>query len=284
LFFGWWLTAMIGLGGTTPVAPVLLHFKNAFNILTFERFTFWGTIMALPLVGLLASELIDRYNNRAVVALWVAAVLSCAMGVGWMTIHPINSAPFRVDQVISFLNRDDHSKFRYITLGFGNQFDKVSTYANAGSVDGSYNSARLLPELTAYGSAQLYNAKYYGSAGMDSLRAVLKHANQYGLKYVFVRDRFYEPLLAFAGWRQAESYDNGNVTLWTKDDVPPAHKLEFGAAPPPAWQGLMWGILPIASSIFAVFAVLLVPDRRRFTEPISFPAAAATEPVLREAK
>jgi len=286
LFFGWWLTAMIGLGGTTPVAPVLLHPGNAFNILTFERFTFWGTIMALPLVGLLAAELIDRYRTRAVVGLWIAAVFSCAMGVAWMTIKPINGSPFRVDQVIAFLNRDDHSKFRYITLGFGNQFDKVSTYANAGSVDGTYNSARLLPELTAYGSAQLYNAKYFGSAGMDSLRAVLKHANQYGLKYIFVRDRFYEPLLAFAGWRPAESYDNGNVTLWTKDDVPPAHKLEFGAAPPPAWQGLMWGILPVGASIFAVFAVLFLPDRRRFVEPLNFPAAATTapEPVLREAK
>ncbi|HKD91554.1 MAG TPA: DUF6541 family protein, partial [Terriglobales bacterium] len=217
LFFGWWLTAMIGLGGTTPVAPVLLRVGNAFNILTFERFTFWGTIMALPMVGLLSSALIDRFRLRAVVGLWVAAVFSCAMGVAWMTIHPINGAPFKVDQVISFLNRDDHSKFRYITLGFGYQFDRVSTYANAGSVDGSYNSARLLPELTAYGSAQLYNAKYFGTAGMDSLRAVLKHANQYGLKYIFVRDRFYEPLLAFAGWRQAETYDNGNVTLWTKD-------------------------------------------------------------------
>lgn len=285
LFFGWWLTTMIGLGGTTPVAPVLLKVGNLFNILTFERFTFWATIMALPLVGLLAKELIDRFQTRALVPLWIAAVLSCAAGVSWMVFHPIDGSSFRVDQVISFLNRDDHSKFRYIALGFGHKFDEVSTYANAGSVDGSYNSARLLPELTAYGSAQLYNAKYYGAAGMESLRAVLKHANQYGLKYVFVRDRFYEPLLAFAGWRQAEVYDNGAVTLWTKDDVPPARKLEFGAAPPPAWQGLMWGILPVGASIFAIFAVLLIPDRRTLAEPVEFPVAATPEPVLlREAK
>src|SRR5207248_1829757 len=85
----------------------------------------------------------------------------------------INGSNFKVDQVIAFLNRDDHSKFRYITLGFGYYFDKVSTYANAGSVDGTYNSARLLPELTAYGAAQLYNAKYFGAEGMDSLRAVV---------------------------------------------------------------------------------------------------------------
>ena len=81
--------------------------------------------------------------------------------------------------------------------------------------------------MTAYGAGQLYNSKYFGLSGMESLRAVLKHANQYGLKYIFVRDRYYEPLLAFAGWRKAETYDNGNVTLWTKEDVPPAKGLKF---------------------------------------------------------
>jgi hypothetical protein len=45
----------------------------------------------------------------------------------------------------------------------------------------------------------------------------------------------------------------------------------------------MWGILPVGASIFAIFAVLLVPDRRRFMEPIEFPATAP-EPALREAK
>jgi hypothetical protein len=189
-----------------------------------------------------------------------------------------------VDQVIAFLNRDDHAKFRYITLGFGAKFAMVSTYAKAGSVDGDYNSARLLPEMTAYGAGQLYNAKYYGLSGMESLRAVLKHANQYGLKYVFVRDRYYEPLLAFAGWRQEETYDNGNVTLWAKEDVPPAKRLEFVGFMPTETQGLMWGILPVASSLFALFLVLLVPERRRMGTTLEFPAPAEAEAVvLREA-
>ena len=79
-----------------------------------------------------------------------------------------------------------------------------------------------------------------------------------GLKYIFVRDRYYEPLLAFAGWRQAEIYDNGNVTLWTKDDVPPAKRLEFGGIHAHRHgKGIMWGILPVASSLLALFLVLL---------------------------
>lgn len=283
LLIGWYVTALLGLGGTTPVGKVLLG--RAFQVLTFERFTFWATIMAMPFVGLLAVELIQRFRLKAVVGLSVAAVITMASAVAWITIHPINASPFNVEQVIAFLNRDDHAKFRYITLGFGSHFAVVSTYAKADSVDGDYNSARLLPEMTAYGAGQLYNAKYYGLSGMESLRAVLKHANQYGLKYIFVRDRFYEPLLAFAGWRKAETYDNGNVTLWTKEDVPPARKLDFVGFVPTAMEGLMWGILPVASSLFALLLVLLVPERRRLGTTLEFPAPATVEPmVLREAK
>jgi hypothetical protein len=283
LLIGWYLTALLGLGGTTPAGKILLG--RAYQVLTFERFTFWATLMALPFVGMLAVELIQRFRMKAAVALAVAAVATMASSVAWITIHPIATSPFNVDQVIAFLNRDDHSKFRYITLGFGSNFAKVSTYASAGSVDGDYNSARLLPEMTAYGSGQLYNSKYYGLAGMESLRAVLKHANQYGLKYIFVRDRFYEPLLAFAGWRQAETYDNGNVTLWTKEDVPPAKRLEFVGFMPTETEGILWGILPVASSLFALFLILLVPERRRVGETVQFPTPVASEPmVLREAR
>lgn len=282
LLFGWYLTTLLGLGGTTPVGRLLLG--RAFEVLTFERFTFWATLMALPFVGLLAAWMIDRWGRRAIIALGAAAVYSCAMSVAWVVFNPINSGDFRVQPIIDFLNREEHAKYRYITLGFGNQFAKVSTYAKAGSLDGDYNSARLLPELTTYGAGQLYNSKYYGTAGMEALRAILKHSDQYGLRYIFVRDRYYEPLLAFAGWRQAEIYDNGATSLWTKDDVPPAKHLDFGKAVPTVWQGVMWGVLPVGASLFAIF-VLLLPDQRRRAKEIEFPSSSKQKEVsLREAQ
>jgi hypothetical protein len=138
--------------------------------------------------------------------------------------------------------------------------------------------------MTAYGAGKLDNAKYYGIGGMESLRAMLKHANQYGLKYVFVRDRFYEPLLAFAGWRQAEQYDNGNVTLWVKDDVPPAQKVTLGTPPPP-WQGLIWGLLPMSVALLSILSVVLLPDRRRTIAERTYEFPSTSQPVaLREAK
>ncbi len=280
LFIGWWITTLIGLGGTTPFPHWI--FGRFFYVFTFERFTFVSTLMALPIAGLLARELINRFERRALVSLFAAAVITCAAGVSWVTFHPITESPFKIDSVTAFLNRDDHGKFRYLTLGFGSLFSRVSIDSNATTIDGDYNSARLLPEMTAYGAGKLDSAKYYGLGGMESLRAVLKHANQYGLKYIFVRDRFYEPLLAFAGWRPAETYDNGNVSLWVKDDVPPAQRVDFGM-PPPAWQGLMWGLLPMSMALLSLLSVTLLPERRLLAETYVFPSSGDAV-ALREAK
>src|SRR4051794_8027501 len=261
LLVGFWITLIFGLGGTTPLPRWLLG--RAFEILTFERFTFWATLMAMPIVGLLAIELLDRFRAKAAVALSLAAVATVGAALAWLTANPFRpAATADVTPVITFLNRDGHDSYRYLTLGFGSELSKVSTYTDASSVDGDYNSARLLPEMTHYGSAQLTNAKFYGSAGMASLRAMLEHANRYGLKYIFVHDPYYEPLLTFVGWRKTETFDNGEITAWAKEDVLPAHRIESNAIPP-AWMGLMWGTLPIGVSVLAMFLVIFLPSQQR---------------------
>ena len=267
LLLGFWLTMIFGLGGTTPLPRWLLG--RAYEILTFERFTFWATLMAMPIVGLLAIQLLDRFRAKAAVALSLAAVVTIGAALWWLNANPYRPAgTINVQPVVAFLNRDGHDSYRYLTLGFGSDLAQVSTYTDASSVDGDYNSARLLPEMTHYGSAQLTNAKFYGSAGMASLRAMLEHANRYGLKYIFVHDSYYEPLLTFIGYRKTETFNNGEITEWSKDDVPPAHRIQSDAIPP-AWMGLMWGTLPIGVSILAIFLVVLLPSRRsrRVMEP-----------------
>ena len=60
LLLGFWLAFMIGLGGTTPVGHLLLG--RAFEVLTMERFSYWATLLALPFIGVLAVELVDRFR------------------------------------------------------------------------------------------------------------------------------------------------------------------------------------------------------------------------------
>ncbi len=269
LLCGFWLAFIFGLGGTTPLPQWLLG--RAYEVLTFERFAFWATLLALPFVGLLAVQLLDRFQTKAAVGLSLAAVGTIGAALWWLNANPYRpGGSADVEPVIVFLNRDGHDSYRYLTLGFGSELAKVSTYTSAGTVDGDYNSARLLPEMTHYGSAQLTNAKFYGSAGMASLRAMLEHANRYGLKFIFVHDPYYEPLLTFVGWRKIETFDNGEVTAWSKEDVPPAHQISSDAVPP-AWQGLIWGILPMGVSFLAIFLELLLPHQRRAPVEVGVP-------------
>jgi len=247
---------------------------RAFDILTFERFTLWAAVMALPLVGLLAAEILDRFQNTGAVVLSLAAVTSFGLALTWLNLNPYRPGlDLDVKPVDAFLNRDGHDNYRYLTLGFGSSLGKVATYTNASSVDGDYNSARLLPEMTQYGSAQLTNSKFYATAGMQSLRAMLKHSNLYGLKFVFVHDSYYEPLLMFTGWQKIETFNNGQISAWTKNDVPPAHKIESDAVPS-ALEGLLWGTLPIGSSFLAIVLVILLPERRRLREEEEVPFGA----------
>ncbi len=259
LLLGFWLAFLVGLGGTTPVGRLLLG--RAFEVLTMERFSYWATLLALPFVGLLAKELIDRFQTRAIVGLSLAAVLTCGLAVAWATYRPADAEEFKVAPVAAWLNRDGHDRYRYVTLGFGNKIARLAVLTDASSVDGEWNSGRMLPELTEHGAGALTSSKYFGEAGIDALRAILHHANRYGLKWVFVRDPYYEPLLVFAGWRHVDDLEDKTIAVWSKEDVAPATPIDSRQRPTHL-EGLMWGILPIGSSVVAML-LLLIPNRRR---------------------
>lgn len=258
LLFGFWVAFLIGLGGTTPVGRLLLG--RAYEVLTMERFSYWAMLLALPFVGLLASHLIDRFRMRAVVGLSLAAIFTCGFAVAWIVYRPADADNFKVDSAAAWLDRDGHDKYRYVTLGFGDRIAQLSTLSDAPSVDGTWNSGRTLPELTSYSGAALTMAKFFGKPGLDALRAMLDHSDKYGLKWVLVRDPYYDPLLAFVGYRKVDQLDNKAITIWGRDGTPPAAPMNL-ALIPPHWQGLMWGTLPFGSSLLALL-LLFIPDKR----------------------
>ena len=271
LVIGFWVTFLIGLGSTTPVARLLLG--RAFEVLTMERFTYWATLLALPFVGLLIDELVERGRWRSLAAVTVLAGLTCAGAVAWANLKPGDAETFSVDSVAAWLNRDGHDKYRYITLGFGNKIARLAMLTDASSVDGEWNSGRLLPELTEHGAGALTSSKYFGKNGLDALTAVLEHSDRYGLKWVFVRDPYYEPLLVFSGWRRVDDLEDRTIAVWGKDAVPPATPID-SPQKPPEWQGVLWGILPIGSSILALL-FLLIPAPRPVEEEVPPPVEPA---------
>lgn len=270
------LCFVLGTGGTTPVARAILG--GAFDILTLDRFTFWGSILILPFIGLMLESLLHGRSRRqmraalglATYRLVVGGLFASMTGLATLVailpmIQPTQPKFIDPDPIVQFLEEDQHYRWRYLTLGFGDQFAYLSAKTTAQSVDGNYHSARRLPDLTRFSVERLENAKYLGVPGLGSLEQFLVNADRYHLKYVFSNDQFYDPLLHFAGWNQVNRLRNG-IVVWEKPDVTPLPLYQGRKQIPPA-HSVMWGILPPLAllSAFAVMAVALL--RSSFATP-----------------
>src|SRR5262249_6520881 len=119
LLLGFWVAFIFGLGGTTPLPKWLLG--RAFEVLTFERFTLLAAVLAMPFVGLMAERAIDRAGSKAALGFGLAAIVTLAIPMAWLNLSPFHpTSGMNVDSIISFLNRDNHDRYRYMTLGIGN--------------------------------------------------------------------------------------------------------------------------------------------------------------------
>jgi len=124
LLIAFWIAFLLALGGTTPLPRWI--FGRAFEILTFERFTLWATLLALPIVGLLAGDLIDRFRYPGAFAIATAAVATLALALGWLTWSPFRTTgALKVDSVVNFLNRDGHDQYRYLRWDSATHFRRL---------------------------------------------------------------------------------------------------------------------------------------------------------------
>ncbi len=267
------LCFVLGTGGTTPIPKMLL--RGAFDILTLDRFTYWATILILPFVGLLVDGLLHGRSGQMIVsvfgsvarygtvaALFGSYVLGAVFSAVLPMIRPMQPPFIDPAPIIAFLEQDKHDRWRYLTLGFGDQFAYVSALTLAQSVDGNYHSARRLPDLTRYSVERLENAKYVGVPGLGSLQQFLINADRYHLKYTFSNDAFYDPLLTFTGWNQLTRLQNG-IVIWERPDVKPLPLLQARRIIPQSHR-LMWGLLPPMMLILAAMVLVAAIFRRGF--------------------
>ncbi|WP_025741609.1 membrane protein [Aquimarina pacifica] len=263
LFFGLSITLLtiLGTGGTTPFPRMMLG-ESAFNILTLDRFTLWGSMMALPMFGEFAYRFVEgdlkqkiREKYGGIVHKILGGLLMT--GVVFMTFFTMNLGYFRPSQpqkikmlpILNFLSQDQHDKWRFLPLGFGDQMAWLSAQTKAMTVDGNYHSARRLPELTTRAVERLENSKYRGIEGIGSLQQFLTVPEKYNLKYVFSNDKFYDPILYFCGWQRLRQLENG-IMVWEKLNVPPVSTI-LPKEEVATFQKLMWGLIPIGTVLIA---------------------------------
>ena len=257
----------LGTGGTTPFPRMLL--RGAYDILTLDRFTFWATITVLPLLGefvkslrhgRLARYIREQFGNltwRGSQSVLIVAYLLASVLIANLTqFRRFQPAPINVQPILNFLEKDQHWRWRYLTLGFGDQMAWLSAQTTATTVDGNYHSARRLPELTTTPVERLEGAKFRGIPGIGSLQQFLAVPDKYNLKFVLANDQFYDPLLYFSGWHRLGALENG-IMVWERADIPPLPEV-LPRKDIPVYQKAMWGIVPL-SVIAMAFIVMTAP-------------------------
>ena len=263
LFFGLSITicTILGTGGTTPV-PLKMLGETAFNILTLDRFTLWASILSLPMLGEFAYRFVEGDLKELIQSKFGAIYHRIIGGIlagllVFMVILTMSLGYFRPSQpqkikmlpIVNFLNQDDHDKWRFLTLGFGDQMAWLSAQTNAMTVDGNYHSARRLPELTTRPIERLENSKFKGVAGIGSLQQFLTTPEKYNLKYIFSNDKFYDPILYFCGWQRLRQLENG-IMVWERLNIPPVPAI-LPKEDVAKWLKIMWGVIPFLTVLVA---------------------------------
>ena len=264
LFFGlsFLMLFILGTGGTTPIPKMILG-ENAFSILTLDRFTFWAAIISFPFIGeffyrLAKSDykkhIIKKYGKIYYTFCCVISGLIIVFFVVFTTnlgrFNPSQPRAIKMLSIVNFLNQDMHYKWRYMTLGFGDQMAWLSSQTKAISVDGNYHSARQLPELTTKAVERLENSKFRGIEGIGSLQQFLANSEKFNLKYIFSNDKFYDPILYFSGWERLSTLENG-IIVWEKQNIAPL-ALILPKVNIPKYQKIIWAFVPVLSLIISL--------------------------------
>ncbi len=270
------LLFILGTGGTTPIPRMLLG-DNAFNILTLDRFTFWASMMSLPFVGSFFMRLVDGSIRTAVISLYSQPIFYTLSGLvigiymvqaflllNYHQFKSLQPDPINIAPIVKFIEEDEHYRWRFMTLGFGDQMAWLSANTRGLSIDGNYHSARRVPEMTTRPLERLENSKFKGIQGLGSLQQFLTVSDKYHLKYIFSNDKFYDPILHFTGWERLTRLDNG-IMIWQKPNIKPLPALLPRNDIPTAHK-IMWGTIPL-STVFIMIAVLLWYRPRKYQKP-----------------
>ncbi len=234
---------LLGLGGTTPLPHLI--FGKGWEWLTYDRFAFWTSLFLLPFFGMMVVFWRQKYSNNFSRNFFISlAVFSLIVGSATAFL-PLQPGAVDMSQIVKFLKQDDHSTWRYLTFGFGDQLALLSTLTTATSIDGSYHTARTLPELRSSGIAQI-DTSFWFPNGLTKLDLILQKASERGVHWGFVNIPQYIPILQKNGWMKLTTLEGG-VQVWEN----PNAVLPKPSKSPPVdlFASFAWGTFPLLSLI-----------------------------------
>lgn len=239
LTVAWAALFVLSLGGTT-LLPQLL-FGAGWEWLTYDRFGLWAGVAFGPLAG--AWLVLNFRKPRGawkVSGFFISLVLASMASARLCVLTQCQPPAVNLAPLVTFLNEPKQKPYRYLTLGFGDQLAKLSVLVSNGTPDGTYHTARPLPELRASGLGALDGA-VWNPQGVWALKPFLEQAQRYGTRWAFVNHPAYAQVLAATGWRYR--FEIGTVQAWEHEDVQP---ITIESSPQNDWTAQWWGIVPLA--------------------------------------
>lgn len=246
---------LLGLGGTTPLPRIL--FGAGWEWLTYDRFAFWASLTLLPFWGVAMPVLrkhppfgLGRFRQTrrrlTPASMFFLGLVALLAGLQ-PTLLPTQPGQIDMQPIVDFLARGNHAQWRYVTFGMGDQFAYLSRLTPATSIDGSYHTARNLPELRESGIAQIDTAFWY-PGGLAALDPILEKSGEWGVRWGFVLFKAYDRVLARNGWVLRTKLSDG-VQVWEN----PAAVLPAPVHPPEEnpLAEFSWGVLPLLALFIA---------------------------------
>ena len=162
--------------------------------------------------------------------------------------------------IVDFLKKGDRSQWRYLTFGFGDQFAYLNLLTKATTIDGSYHTARTIPELRESGIGQV-DTVYWALKGIPAIIPILRESGEYGVRWGFVnpatvkaipvrwgvvhRNEFV-PVLEQLGWIKLKTLDNGVLVYENPKSIIPECPAPPVTNPITSFS---WGIFPLLAFV-----------------------------------
>lgn len=264
---------LLGLGGTTPLPRIF--FGKAWEWLTYDRFAFWASLTLTPFFGILFIGLKKKLRfttkplpaplRKNLISILIFSFFAATSLGAWFTPiwFPIQPKPVDLQPIIDFLNAGDNSQWRYLTFGFGDQFAYLNLLTKATTIDGSYHTARTLPELRNSGVGQV-DTSYWALNGMNAIQPILQKSGEHGVRWGFINPDTLEavkarwgtihrspfvPVLEQLGWVKIKSLTNGVLVYENPNAVLP---MPMKPPLPDPISEFSWGTFPIFSLICTI--------------------------------
>lgn len=252
------LFGLLSLGQTTPL-PSLVYGGLA-ETLTYYRFAVWGGVLVLPVIGATIHRQLDADRRRSIVvsalvvavivAIVVANLVTATAGIA----PPTEPRDESTEAIETFMESDQHFKWRYLTLGMPTKLGAIGVAApHAQTIDGYYNTGRSpekLPRLFHSSTSQLSSVKHQSEEARATLRHYLENHEQFNVKFVFSSDPYYADFLRDAGFEVLYDWEQRGLRVWYYPEVE-----QFTQTPPDPVEGhtgYAWGLVPIGCLLGAI--------------------------------